>query len=126
MLVLSGHVFLRTKLICSWQVCRYKKCEKAHRCGLSNVAACVLLGLNCSYLILIVLPFSVFCSCDCHSCLLLNGEVHAVHFSSVLKLLISVYVCSSQKIAVECCQDKLLHLVDLYGSVQKFLTQLLS
>lgn len=75
---------------------------------------------------LIVLPFSVICSCDCYSCLLLNGKVHAVHFSSMLKLLMSVYVCILQKIAVECCQDKLLNLVDLFGSVHKFLTELLS
>jgi hypothetical protein len=38
----------------------------------------------------------------------------------------SVYVCILQKIAVECSQDKLLNLVDLYGIVQKFLTELLS
>jgi len=38
----------------------------------------------------------------------------------------SVYVCILQKIALECCQDKLLNLVELYGSVQKFLTELLS
>ena len=75
---------------------------------------------------LIVLSFFVFRSCDCHSCLLLNGKVHAVHLSSMLKLLMSVYVCILQKIAVECSQDKLLNLVDLYGSVQKFLTELLS
>ena len=74
---------------------------------------------------LVVLPFSVFCSCDCHSCLLLNGKVHAVHLFNMLKLLMSVYVCILQKIAVECCQDKLLNLADLYGGVQKFLTELL-
>jgi hypothetical protein len=38
----------------------------------------------------------------------------------------SVYVCILQKIAVECSQDKLLNLVDLYGIVQKFLSELLS
>lgn len=67
-----------------------------------------MLQLVCSYVMLIVLLFSVFCSCDCHSCLLLNGKVHAVHLSSMLKLLMSLYVCVLQKIAVECCQDKLL------------------
>jgi len=38
----------------------------------------------------------------------------------------SAYACILQKIAIECWQGKLLNLVDLYESVQKFLTELLS
>ena len=84
------------------------KCGKAIGVGYQMLQFVYHLELNCSYLMLIVLPFSIFCSCDCHSYLLFNGKVHTGHLSSILKLLMSVYVCILQKIAVECCQDKLI------------------